>query len=174
MAEPFIPGSARLLLLAGWLLASIGGLTGCATGRNTVTGRITPEHFEFTTIVGDDPEEPGEPHGWRAVCIHARITMGDSGATSVCKFEVGMLLMNGTQGRISLEKAQQASADMANRAMYMVLSEAHPSTAHYKLCRDFRTLYRFMLKEKIDGADVGECVRKNIKTIHFKDPYHCD
>lgn len=173
MDEPLIPWCPRPLL-SGLLLASLGGLTGCATGRNTVTGRITPEHFEFTTIVGDDPEEPGEPHGWRAVCIHARITMGDSGATSICKFEVGMPLQNGKQGMISREQAQEASANMANRAMYKILSEAHPGTGHYKLCRDFKTLYNLMLKEKIQGAEAGECWRKNIKTIHFAEPYYCD
>ncbi|HEX5751495.1 MAG TPA: hypothetical protein VFZ09_35055 [Archangium sp.] len=153
------------------LLLGVGGLSGCGTGRNSVTGRITPEHFEFTTIV---EEEPGEPSGWRAVCIHARITQGDSGATTACKFEVGLPLCNRQQGRISLEDAQEAAAEMANRAVYRVLSEAHPGTMLATLCRDFKELYGVLLEEEFKGAKVGECKTRGVKVVHFDAPYHCD
>jgi len=155
------------------VLLVIVGTSGCASGRNTVTGRITPAHFEFKTVnkVPEDDEEPG---GWQAVCIHARITQGDSGATYVCKFEVGVPLRNESQGDISIEAAQQGSADMANRAIRAVLSEADPTEMLYTLCKEFKTLYRLMLKEKIHGAEVRECKLKGIKTIHFNIPYHCD
>jgi hypothetical protein len=160
----------RGVVLVGVLLA---GLTGCATGRNTVTGSITPGHFEFEQVVRKKGRKT-EAGGWWAVCIHARITEGDSGATSICKFEVGMPAHNEAQGEISLEKAQEAAATMANRAMYKVLSEANPGTMLGTLCAPFKTLYRLMLREKIYGAEVSECVSKGAKTVHFNESYHCD
>jgi len=159
--------SAVLAMLLGW------GLGGCANGRNAVTGRILPEHFEFTPIVKKSGPR-GEPTGWWAVCIHALVTQGDSDAKSVCKFEVGMPQRNAAQGDISLETAQVAAAEMANRAAYRVLSEAHPSTMHVILCGDFKKLYRWMLDEKVRGARVGMCETQGIKTVHFNVPYHCD
>jgi hypothetical protein len=158
-----------LAVLLGWGV----GLTGCANGRNTVTGRIKPEHFEFTPIVKKSGPR-GEPEGWWAVCIHALVTQGDSDAKSVCKFEVGMPQRNEEQGDISLETAQDAAAEMANRAAYRVLSEAHPMTMHVILCGDFKKLYRPMLREKIYGAEVGACTTKGVKVVHFNVPYHCD
>ncbi|WP_375769406.1 DUF2381 family protein [Archangium gephyra] len=163
----------RLVVLVGVLLWGAGGLTGCATGRNTVTGRITPAYFEFTTVVEKSGPED-EPGGWRAVCIHARITMGESGATHICKFEVGMPLHNEHQGEISLQDAQDAAAAMANRAMYKILSEAAQGEMLFTHCKNFKTLYNLMLKEKIYGAEVGACMRKGVKTVHFNEPYHCD
>lgn len=126
-----MPGSLavcppRLVVLVGVLSWGAGGLTGCVTGRNTVTGRITPAHFEFTKVV-EKSGPNNEPGGWWAVCIHARITMGESGATSICKFEVGVPVHNGPRGEISRDVAQEEAASMANRAMYKILSEAHPS-----------------------------------------------
>ena len=97
------------------LLLAVVALMGCAGGHNTVTGRINPEHFEFTPIVKKSGPR-GEPAGWWAVCIHALVTQGDSDAKSVCKFEVGMPQRNEEQGDISLEDAQDGAAEMANRA----------------------------------------------------------
>ena len=78
------------------------------------------------------------------------------------------------QGRISLEEAQRAAAEMANRAIYRVLSDAHPSTMLFTLCGNFKDLYRLMLKEKIQGAELGECRTRGLKVVHFDAPYHCD
>jgi hypothetical protein len=98
-----------VVALVGLLTLGGGGSTGCASGGNTVTGRITPEHFEFTRVVKD---EPGEPGGWWAVCIHGLITQGDSDAKTVCKFEVGMPARSG-QGAISLmEATREVSEDL--------------------------------------------------------------
>lgn len=163
----------RLLVLAGMWWLGAGGLTGCASGRNTVTGRITPEYFEFTTTV-KKPRSKNEPGGWWAVCIHAQITQGDSGATSICKFEVGLPQRNRSQGEISLAHAQEVAADMANRAIYKVLSEAHPSTMHVTHCINFKKIYEPMLDEKIKGARVGACETESAKTVHFGVSYHCD
>ncbi|MFL5351656.1 hypothetical protein [Archangium sp.] len=169
-----MPESPLLAVLIGVLLLGSGGLTGCATGRNTVTGRITPAHFEFAKVVRKSGPKK-EPGGWWAVCIHARITMGDSGATSICKFEVGMPVRNRGQGEISLEDAQEAAATMANRAMYKVLSEADPGVMHVIHCNNFKTLYNLMLKEKISGAEVSACdATQGAKIVHFNEPYFCD
>ncbi|MFY0562487.1 hypothetical protein ACN28E_01485 [Archangium lansingense] len=159
----------RLVVLVGVLL----GGCGCATGRNTVTGRITPAHFEFTqTVKKSGPKN--EPGGWRAVCIHARMTMGDSGATHVCKFEVGMPMRNDDQGEISLQDAQVAAAAMANQAMYKILLDADPGVMLFIHCKNFKTLYDLMIKEKIRGAKVTACTSEDVKTIHFDEPYFCD
>ncbi|WP_324985626.1 hypothetical protein [Hyalangium sp.] len=141
---------------------------GCTHGRpgNTVTGRITPEHFQFTTTV-KPPRQKEEDGGWRAVCIHAQTTMGDSGATTVCKFEVGVPIRTSSQGEIPLEDAQDAAADMANRAAFRVLSEAHPGDMLAELCIRFKVTYEFMLREKIKGSRIGECRSLGIKTVPF-------
>ncbi|QRK10987.1 hypothetical protein JQX13_13495 [Archangium violaceum] len=142
------------VMLARVMLLGIGGLAGCTAGRNTVTGQISPAHFEFTKVVEKSGPE-NEPGGWWAVCIHARITMGDSGATSICKFEVGMPVRNESEGEISLRDAQEAAAAMANRAMFKILSEADPTVMHVIHCNNFKALYNLMLKEKI-GSSVAE------------------
>ena len=173
MVGPLVPRCPRLVVLVGVLSWAVGGLTGCATGRNTVTGRITPAHFEFTKVVETSGPED-EPGGWWSVCIHARITMGDSGAITICKFEVGVPVRNGPQGEISLEFARAAAASMANRAMYKVLSEAHPSEMLGIHCRNFTKLYLLMLDEKVKGSRVRQCMMQGVKTVHFDEPYHCD
>lgn len=143
--------------------------TGCSHGRpplNPVTGRITPQHFRFTTTV-KPPRNKAEAGGWRAVCIHAQITQGDSGATTVCKFEVGVPIRTSLQGDIPLEDAQEAAADMANRAAFRVLSEAHPGDMLSVLCSRFKDSYEPMLREKLKGSRVGECRSQGIETVPF-------
>lgn len=171
MAISLRPRHPRLLLLVGMLSLGLGGLTGCVTGRNTVTGHITPAHFEFTKIVRKSGPRK-QPSGWWGVCIHAQINQGDSGAMSICKFEVGLPQRNEQQGDVSLEYAQQAAAEMANRAIYEVLSEAHPGTMLAVHCLNFKRLYERMLDEKIKGARVGMCDTEGVKTIPFDVPYH--
>jgi hypothetical protein len=70
--------SPRRLGLLVVMCLGLAGASGCASGLNRVTGNlITPEHFKFKE---DVPEDNLEPSGWRAVCIHALIKQGDSGA----------------------------------------------------------------------------------------------
>lgn len=152
-------------LLAGFLLLGASVQSGC-TDRNSVVGRITPEHFWFKTTVEKSDAQPG---GWRAVCIHARITEGDSGATTVCKFEVGLPLRNG-QNEIPLWVARQDAAEMANRAAYKVLSNAPRGEMMFTLCNDFKILYGLMLNEKHIGARVSACVSEGIETVLFDIP----
>lgn len=83
------------------------GTFGCAgagggpAGPNFVTGRISPAHFWFEQIVPKDKD----PSGWRAVCIHAMMTNGDTGTRLACTFEVGGPARNSNRGEISLESA---------------------------------------------------------------------
>ncbi|WP_037582945.1 hypothetical protein [Stigmatella aurantiaca] len=146
---------------------AMGSVEGCAYGHNPVTGRITPQHFRFKVVTEASPRKPS---GWRAVCIHARITHGDSGATTVCKFEVGVPIQNEQQGTISLKYAQQVSAQTANRAAYAVLSEAHSGEMLAVLCIDFKEEYRRALGEQVSGSRVSECVTAGIETVYFDLP----
>ncbi len=73
-----------------------------------------------------------------------------------------------------MTQAQEVAADMANRAIYKVLSEAHPSTMHATHCINFKKFYELMLDEKIRGARVGACESEGAKTVHFGVSYHCD
>src|ERR1044072_3214689 len=81
---------------------------------NIVVGQITPRYFDFKTIIDAPGNEIG---GWRAVCIHASISNGNTGATASCKFEVGMPLPTLVQGTISLSDARGYAAGCANLAM---------------------------------------------------------
>ncbi len=157
----------RPQVLLGLTLALL--WAGCSHGPppiNPVTGRITPKHFRFTTTV-KPPRKQEEPGGWRAVCIHAQVSQGDSGATTVCKFEVGVPIRTSIQGEVSLEDAREASADMANRAAFQVLSTAHPGSMLSELCSRFKETYELMLKEKLKGSRVGECRSLGIETVPF-------
>jgi len=73
-----------------------------------------------------------------------------------------------------LETAQEVAADMANRAIYKILSEAHPGTMHAIHCINFKRLYELMLDEEIKGARVGMCETRGVRIVHFDVPYHCD
>jgi hypothetical protein len=154
-----------------FLVAIVSLGAGCTHGPNPITGSITPEHFEFTTVVKPRREDP---YGWRAVCIHARISHADSGATSVCKFEVGLPIYNQQQHEVPLEVARFVAADAANRASYTVLSEAHPGEMMAVLCSRFKTLYQELLKDEVKGARVGDCSTRGIKTVHFGLPDGCE
>jgi outer membrane PBP1 activator LpoA protein len=127
---------------------------------------ITPEYFRFRDVVPDN-DRSAPSGGWRAVCIHALIKHGDSDARTVCKFEVGVPIRNEQQGEISVEEAQFAAASMANRAAREVLAEAHPGEMFAVLCRNFKKMYRPMLKAKIAGSEVGECTTAGTETVLF-------
>ena len=142
------------------------GCTGRQQGPNPVVGVITPEYFRFRETVPDnEPEQKGG--GWRAVCIHAQLKHGTSGAKTVCKFEVGRPLRTSEHGVIPLEAAQFAAASMANRAVRDVLSRSHPGEMLAVLCEDFKTTYEVMLRAKYEGARVSACRTTGIETVPF-------
>ncbi|WP_147439244.1 hypothetical protein [Corallococcus sp. CA049B] len=151
------------------LLVGALGQSGCAHGRGLVIGRITPGHFRFKTVVAVDTAEM-QPDGWRAVCIHARITEGDSGATDVCKFEVGVPIRNAQQGEVPLEVAQQAAAYLANAAAHEVLSKTQPGELIAILCRRFKNKYEHPIRERIAGARVSKCQTPGLEPIYFDIP----
>jgi len=161
-----LPRSWALLVLSlSWACMGLSCARG-QSGPNPVVGVITPEYFRFRqTVADDDRQLPGG--GWRAVCIHAQLNQGTSGAKTVCRFEVGLPLRTKGQGAISLEEAQFASASMANRAVRDVLSRAHPGEMLAVLCKDFKRTYRAMLKAKYESAEVGECESAGIETVPF-------
>jgi hypothetical protein len=159
----------KLWALATVLLASAAGGTGCVHRRGLVTGRITPEHFQFKTIVPVDTNEM-QPDGWRAVCIHARITEGDAGTTDVCKFEVGVPIRNTQQREVPLEVAQQITAYLANDAAHAVLSRAKRGEMIAILCRRFKHEYEQLLRENIAGSRVSECLTRGLVPVHFDIP----
>lgn len=79
-----MPGLRVWTCLLTLTLVVTGGPLGCmgagphGTGPNLVTGRISPAHFRFQPTVQLTAE--GEP-GWQAVCIHALMRKGDTGAS---------------------------------------------------------------------------------------------
>lgn len=84
----------------------------------------------------------------------------------MCKFEVGVPIRN-LEGEILLEEAQATASDMANRAAFRVLSEAHPGDMLAELCGRFKVTYEFMLKESFKGSRVGECRSLGVETVPF-------
>lgn len=159
---------APLLHLAVSLLLP-GGEAGCSHGRGLVTGRITPEHFRFKTVVAVDTRRT-QPDGWRAVCIHARITEGDSRATDLCKFEVGVPIRNTHQKEVPLWIAQQIAAVVANEAAHSVLSKAQRGEMIGVLCRRFKLRYQELLQEEISGARVSQCEITGLEIVYFDIP----
>ncbi|MFP2931402.1 hypothetical protein ACLESO_40695 [Pyxidicoccus sp. 3LG] len=156
-------------MLATALLTGALGQSACAHGRGVVIGRITPEYFRFKTVVAVDANA-FQPDGWRAVCIHARIMEGDSGATDVCKFEVGVPIRNTQQREVPLEVAQQAVAHLANTAAHEVLSNAQRGELIAVLCRRFKLKYEHLLREHIAGGRVSECRTRGLEPVYFDIP----
>lgn len=125
--------------------------------------------FPLQTVVAVDTNEL-QPDGWRAVCIHARITEGDSDATDVCKFEVGLPIRNIQQRDVPLEVAQQVATYLANEAAHEVLSKAQRGEMIAVLCRRFKNEHERLLGEHIAGARVSACRTRGLEPIYFDIP----
>lgn len=80
---------------------------------------------------------------------------------------MGLPVFTKERGEIPLEEAQQTAAELANRAVYRILSRAHPGEMLAVLCNDFKLLYEALLDEWIDGARVSQCVTRGVKVVHF-------
>lgn len=159
--------------LVAALLTGVLGQSGCTHGRGLVIGRITPDHFRFKTVVAVDADEM-QPDGWRAVCIHARITEGDSGATDVCKFEVGVPIRNTQQREVPLEAAQQVATYLANTAAQDILSKAQRGEMIAILCLRFKKQYENLLREHIAGDRVSDCRTRGLEPVYFDIPLKGD
>ena len=135
---------------------------GCAA---SVTGKVQPSHFQFTTTVSH--KNPG-PGGWRVACVHAQINNGSTKEAYTCIFGVEMPLEN-KDGPISLPLAQRVSADCANEAAYTVLSTLTkpPPPPLYTLCTSIRDTYRMMLTAAIVGSKVKANCDSQAKPVVF-------
>jgi hypothetical protein len=164
-------GTARRITLIT-LLGALQMLAGCVGGRGhvltLVSGLLTPELFQFKTIV---KPIPGKPGGWRAICIHVRIVDADSGGGSIiCSFEVGVpIRTENSSQEISLGLAQRLSAEMGSEAAYRVLSTLPPRAMLAPACIEFRTEYRALMKVAIPGSEVSTC-GADTPTIHLNLP----
>jgi hypothetical protein len=143
-------------LLTIWVL--------CGAGPNRVQGFITAKKFEFRQIVPVDLDG-----GWRAVCLRAAFTHGNTDITIRCTFTVGTpirLRPDAPPPRdITHEHAQEAGAAAANQAAYLVLSKASPDSMSAVLCDSFVKEYNRLLKEGIPGARVNNtCIHDILVT----------
>jgi hypothetical protein len=136
-------------------------LLGCAT----VTGRIQPIHFQFTTIVNQRAPSAG---GWRAACIHARLKNGTTGDFFFCKFGVEVPIES-REGPISIPLAQRIAADCTNEAAYTVLEAAskEPNPPLGLLCESFKTAYRLRMGAAIPGSRVVTMCAPSAKPVMF-------
>jgi hypothetical protein len=133
----------------------------CSSG--CVIGRIQPSHFQFVTVV--EKTEPGAG-GWRAACVHAKVTNGGTKASIICRFGVEMPVEN-YEGPISIPLAQRVSADCANTAADIVLGSATDETPLGLLCENFKTAYDSILNRAIAGAHVTKMCHRLAKPIKF-------
>lgn len=153
---------ALATLLAG--LLSVSPQMGCV--HQPVNGLITPTHFAFVTVT---PQRKRGPGGWRAACILAQITHGNTGELYICQFGVEMPIENDENGPISNEDARNKAAECANNAAYTVLlkiKEPIPPPL-YTLCTDIRDEYRALLNDTIKGSRVMPTCDPKTKPVIF-------
>lgn len=152
-------------LVALWLLVILS--SGCTAAL--VTGRISPEHFQFNTTVPHT--EPGKSGGWRVACVHAEIKNGDTKEAYNCILGVEMPIEN-IDGPISTRLAQRISADCANEAAYAVLSAmtTSPPLPLYTLCMSVREGFRLRLNAAIPGSRVKSSCDSVAKPVVFGVP----
>lgn len=140
--------------------------SGCAS---TVTGRIQPVHFQFTTIVAHSGAGSG---GWRVACVHARINNGGTHESYTCLMGVEMPVANTERGLMSTAVAQRIAADCANEAAYAVLSSLTQVTPPplYTLCTSVRTAYDVRLSAAVIGSRVMRTCDPRAKPVVFGIP----
>ncbi|MFL5358194.1 hypothetical protein [Archangium sp.] len=150
MPEP----TARLILSV--LLLST--LAGC------VFNRLQPSHFQFVTVV--EQTEPGAG-GWRAACIHARMTNMTTEESFVCKFGIEMPLETDEVGPISTILAQRIAADCGNQAAETVIDSATAATTPGLACEEFKNTFNIILNRAVIGSRVLTPCDKKTKPVKF-------
>ena len=150
-----MPGATAPLLLSVLLLPT---LSGC------VFNRLQPSHFQFVTVI--ERTEPGAG-GWRAACIHARMTNMTTEDSIVCKFGVEMPLETDEVGPISTSLAQRIAADCGNQAAEAVFDSATAATTPGLACQEFKTTFDQLLNRAVLGSRVQTLCDKKTKPVKF-------
>lgn len=125
--------------------------------------RITPDYFQFSTIVeaGDEPYFGG---GWRAVCIRARVSQGvydyrqkqeRMAAQSECDLEFGAPILLASGRRVSLREARRDAAHAANAAAESVITTTRRITS--QTCDRIKRRADKIFNELIPGSRVSRC-----------------
>ncbi|WNG40173.1 hypothetical protein F0U60_45535 [Archangium minus] len=133
-------------------------LAGCTFNR------LQPGHFQFVTVI--EKTEPGAG-GWRAACIHARMTNMTTYDSFVCKFGVGMPLETGEVGSISTVLAQRIAADCGNQAADIVIDSATAATTPGLACQEFKDTFDMILNRAVLGSRVTTLCDKKTKPVKF-------
>lgn len=140
----------------------------CSNGNGIKTSRysgsrITPEYFQFATIVeaGDEPRFGG---GWRAVCISASVSQGvydyrsgteRPGGARKCDLEFGAPIVLSTGEMVTYRDTQEYAADSAQEAAVSVITTTKRVTA--ATCERIRRQADRLFRRRIPGARVSRC-----------------
>ncbi len=139
---------ARLYVLALMLSLFSGCVRPVSRTRTIVTGKIEPRQIHFITAVEQAEEGPG---GWRAACVHVRITRRNTGESFNCRFGVEVPIEN-RNGPISVSLAQRIVAERTNETARIVLGAATLDSPIGLLCEEFKKTLRPLLQASIEGA----------------------
>jgi hypothetical protein len=144
----------RLVLLA----LVLPSLSGC------IFNRLQPGHFQFVTVIAKT--EPGAG-GWRAACVHARMTNMTTYDSFVCKFGVEMPLETDEVGSISTMLAQRIAADCGNQAAESVIGSATAATTPGLACEEFKNTFDMILNRAVLGSRVTTLCDKKTTPVKF-------
>ncbi|MCY1036574.1 hypothetical protein OV207_34375 [Corallococcus sp. BB11-1] len=133
------------------------------TDRTFVTGKIQPRQIRFVTIIETPPEEEG---GWRAACIHIRITRGNTGESILCRFGIETPIHN-LEGPISTPLAQRITAARINEATQTVFGTATIESPLGMLCESLKATLRPIMRASIAGAAVTTRCNEKASPVQF-------
>lgn len=138
-----------------------------ACGNPVVLGYIPPSTFQFTTVVELSDDEPG---GWQIAQL--LVLLGRLSAmfprAAVCQVEVGVPIVNGDIGFISVEFAQHASAAAADTAARDLMEKREIPTI--SACKAFVETMQKRLRPPdgpIRGAKVNRFTRHDLPRRTF-------
>ncbi|MCY1044641.1 hypothetical protein OV208_25210 [Corallococcus sp. bb12-1] len=132
-------------------------------GRTFVTGQIQPRQIRFVTIVEAQPEEAG---GWRAACIHIRISRENTGEAILCKFGLETPLHT-KDGPVSTSLAQRIAADRINEASHSLFRTASLESPLGMLCESLKATLRTTVPASIGGSKVPTLCHAKSSPVQF-------
>lgn len=140
-------------------------LAGCvgSVERTIVSGTITPRQIRFVTLTKSAHDEVS---GWRAACIHLRLTRGNTGESIFCRFGVETPIRN-RDGPVSTPLAQRITAERINEAAHEVLGSARSTSPLGMLCETLKTTIRPTLEASIAGARLMNTCDKRTTPVEF-------